>query len=303
MISDIRGSIPEVEIGWVVEEGFADIPAMHRGVDYIHGVALRRWRKSLFSASTRAEILVFKEKLRDRSYDTIIDTQGLLKSAWITRWASGTRYGQHWSTVREPLAAFFYNHRYKIPRNQHAVLRNRQLVAKALDYDLPAGLPVYGISANTDIGQSIEGPYVVCLHGTAQARKLWSDEQWISLGASLNSAGVMVVLPWGTDQERERADRLESRLANAYVPNRIAIKELASLMTKARAIVGIDTGLAHLAVALGKPTIGIYTDTNPSLTGLYAGEGTRVINLGGISKKVVAEDVWEVLVKWGVVRT
>jgi heptosyltransferase-1 len=86
-------------------------------------------------------------------------------------------------------------------------------------------------------------------------------------------------LPWGNEQEKTRAERLCAAIPAAVCAPRLTLNEATALLGKARAVVGVDTGLSHLAAALDVPTIGIYTATDPGLTGLYA--GTRAVNLGG----------------------
>jgi heptosyltransferase-1 len=75
------------------------------------------------------------------------------------------------------------------------------------------------------------------------------------------------------------------------------LNEAAALLGKARAVVGVDTGLSHLAAALDVPTIGIYTATDPGLTGLYA--GVRAVNLGGKNTSPAVDAVVAKLVELG----
>ena len=71
----------------------------------------------------------------------------------------------------------------------------------------------------------------------------------------------------------------------------MGIASLANIIQKSRAVIGVDTGLAHLAIALNKPVIGVYTDTNPVLTGLYGGAEQAFKNLGNQHQKITAQDV------------
>ena len=78
MVADILRHHPDASIDWVVEEAYTDLVRLNRGVRNIIPFALRRWRKTLFSAPTRAEIREFSRELRSRTYDLVFDTQGLL---------------------------------------------------------------------------------------------------------------------------------------------------------------------------------------------------------------------------------
>ena len=231
----------------------------------------------------------FKETLRQSAYDIVLDLQGLLKSAWISRQASGVRHGYTWSCAREPLATLAYGVRHAVARNQHAIARNRQLAAAALGFQ-PDGPPRYGlvVAAARPV---IADPYMVALHATSRADKLWPETDWRQFFTRLSGRAGRIVLPWGTPIERERSERLASGIDGAVVPARMAPGELAGLFAAARVVVGVDTGLLHLAVAAGAPALALFGPTDPALTGVQ-GERAPALNLGGNG---VVPDVAQVL--------
>ncbi len=280
VVSDIAAAIPDATVDWVVEEAFAAIPQLHPGVARVLPVAVRRWRRTLWHPVAWREACAFVSGLRAQNYDAVIDTQGLLKSAWIARAARGVRHGLDRESSREPLG-WFYDHTYAVSWHQHAVERNRSLAAHALSYVLsrPA---YYGIRA---VVQSFDWlradqPHAVLLHATSAERKLWPEAHWIDLGRKLAVQAMTCVLPWGTADEHERSARLAQHIPQAVVPARLDLNALASLLAQAQMVIGTDTGLTHLAGALGTPTIGIYCATDPAATGLHGCE--RGVNLGGI---------------------
>lgn len=281
ILADIRAHHPDIEFDWVVEESFSDIPALHPAVLSVIPVAMRRWRKHPFSGATWREIAAFRQRLRQTPYDLVLDTQGLLKSALIARSARGMRHGQDRFSAREPLAALLYDRRHPVPRGQHAVVRNRQLAALALDYPLPVSPPDYGIRASESM-PTIDLPeqYVVALHATSRDSKLWPAAHWVTLGQQLLEQGTCLLLPWGNAAEQLRAQAIAAQVPQSVVLPRLRLNALAGILAKARAAIGVDTGLAHLAVALGVPTVAIYTDTDPLLTGVYPG-ASLAANLGG----------------------
>lgn len=284
VINDIRSGMPQMQIDWVVEESFADIPRMHPGVGQVFTVAMRRWRKQLFSAATRHELSALKQQLRAQHYDLVLDTQGLLKSALIARLANAPRHGYDRKSIREPLAACLYEHTHKVPKTLHAVTRIRQLAAAALGYAAPDSLPDYGISAGTCSNLQLPQRFVIGLHGSSRDSKLWPLEHWIALAAEVHAHGLALVLPWGSQAEHKRALEIAEKSAQTIVLPRLGLQTLAAVIAGAKAAVGVDTGLMHLAVALKKTSIAIYTDTDPSLTGTCPGPDTIAINLGGIDR-------------------
>ena len=280
VVSDLVAMQPALTIDWVVEEAFAAIPRLHPCVSRVLPVAIRRWRRTPWRSDVRAEICRFVHDLRGVTYDAIIDTQGLLKSAWISRAAHGVRHGLDWASSREPLA-WFYDHTHRVPWGQHAVERNRSLAAQAMGYAI-ATPARYGIAAAAQEFAWLSGaaPYAVLLHATSAERKLWPEASWVELGRTLAARGVACVLPWGAEAERLRSERLAVQIPQAIVPVRMDLALLASLIAQARVVVGTDTGLTHLAGALEVPTVGLYCSTDPAATGLHA--CARAVNLGGI---------------------
>ena len=280
VVSDLVAMQPALTIDWVVEEGFAAIPRLHPRVSRVLPVAVRRWRRAPWRSDVRAEVCSFLNDLRGAAYDAVIDTQGLLKSAWIARAAHGVRHGLDWSSSREPLA-WFYNHTHHVPWGLHAVERNRSLAAQAMGYAITTPAR-YGISAAAHEFSwlSRRSPHAVMLHATSAERKLWLEANWVELGQTLAARGVVCVLPWGSQAERLRSERLAQQIPQAIVPVRMDLALLAPLIAQARVVIGTDTGLTHLAGALEVPTVGLYCSTDPAATGLHA--CARAVNLGGI---------------------
>ncbi|HEX6733293.1 MAG TPA: lipopolysaccharide heptosyltransferase I, partial [Azonexus sp.] len=283
----------EAMIDWCVEESFAAIPRLHPGVADIIPVAIRRWRKQLFSRRTWREIGVVRARLQTTRYDLVIDTQGLLKSGLIAAQANGPRCGYAAASAREPLAARFYQRHFTVPTTAHAVVRNRQLVAAALGYVADAA-PDYGIAVPAATFPWLPPtPYAVFLTATSRDDKLWPEAHWLELGRQLHDRGCRAVLPGGNAVERERAARLAAAIPGAVAAPPLSIAELAAVLAGARAAVGVDTGLTHLAVALKIPTVALYTATDPGLTGVFGTAFHR--NLGGKAQLPTAAAVLDEL--------
>jgi heptosyltransferase-1 len=285
VVTDLRREYPEATIDWVVEEDFTDIARLHSGVRRVIAVALRRWRKSLFAAATWREMRAFRSMLQEQRYDLVIDTQGLLKSALIARMAPGRRCGYAAASAREPMASRFYDATFEVPKNLHAVLRNRRLAALAAgygsaspapDYDSESPVPDYGIAAPAAPGPA--PATAMLLTATSRDDKLWPQERWIAVGRSLHEQGLACLLPAGSERERERAGQLAQAIPGAIALPPLSLPDLAGQIAGARIVLGVDTGLVHLAAALGRPTLALFCASDPALTGVLA--GTPAINLG-----------------------
>jgi heptosyltransferase I len=294
VVNDILQHAQNAHIDWVVEESFADIPRLHPHVNQVVTVAMRRWRKALFSKNTWQEIAAFKHLIQQNQYDAIIDTQGLLKSALITKQAHGIKHGYDKNSIREPLASWFYDKKYNISYQQHAVTRNRALAAMSLGYVPPTNAPDYGIKKHeisskkiqnngsaTGMDISLQTGNIIALHGTSRDSKLWPIENWADLGKLLAQQNLNLVLPWANEVEFKRANEIAKQLDNASVLPKLSIAQLAGVIANSEAAIGVDTGLSHLAAALNIPTIAIYTNTDPEFTGVMSSIEKNAINLGG----------------------
>jgi heptosyltransferase-1 len=279
---------PDARVSWVVEEAFAPLVRLHPAVDRVIPVAARRWRRAALAPSTWADIVRFVRVLRARDYDEIIDTQGLFfKSALIARLARGRRHGYDAGSIREPAASRFYDVRHRVARDLHAIARNRQLTGLALGY-APAGAADFGLERNK-FADRAAGPYGILLHSSAHSEKEWPERSWIALGQELAAGGRPLVVPWGTEAERARSHRVAAALADARVPEKQPLDGMARLIAGASFVVGVDTGLLHLAAALGVPLVAIFVGSEPGLTGPM-GQGP-IATVGGKDKMPSVADV------------
>ncbi|MGV6809618.1 MAG: lipopolysaccharide heptosyltransferase I [bacterium] len=295
-IEDARRIMTNLQIDWLVEENFTTVAQWHPSVQHVFPVALRRWRNALFSKATWQEAKQLKQLLQEQSYDMIIDAQGLLKSAYLSQQAKrhggGEIYGYAKNSIREPLAARFYDHLFTISYQQHAITRNRLLMAESLSYALDDLVLDYGIQANTFIKPRFDLPqtYIICFHGTSKVEKEWHETHWQQLIKRISAEGIHLLFPWGNAREEQRALRLAAHSDYAHCLPRCDLSELAYMMQGAIAVIGMDTGLMHIAAALNKTGIGLYPTTQPKLTGLLTGGKTnRMQTLAGKEAQAVTD--------------
>lgn len=274
-LTDAVNALGNIQFDWVVEESFSDIPGWHPAVRNIIPVAIRRWRKNLLKTIMSGEWKRFKQRIQLEHYDYVIDAQGLLKSALITRLAQGESYGLDKYSAREGLSSRFYQHPQNIERQQHAVERVRQLFAKTLGYQLK-GLNVdYGISEYLDKQAKVQPSskkQILFLHGTTWDTKHWPEVYWFELANEMTQKGYEIVIPWGNDREHQRACVIKEQCQQTdqvTILDKMGLNELVQHINNVDAVVAVDTGLAHLSAALDKPTVALYGPTSPGLTGTY----------------------------------
>ena len=305
MVADIRRFYPDATIDWVVEEAYTELVALNGAVRKVIPLALRRWRKSILRTATRAEMAAFYRQLQEEAYDYVFDTQGLLKTAIVMRLArlnvGGRRVGLGNATLGsgyEPISRVFHDLSVPVGLRTHAVERARIVAAKAVGYAIDHKPPEFNLAPPSTRATSSawlpDTPYAVFFHGTARAAKQWPRQNWIELGKHLQARGLPVMLPWGSEQERQAAQAMQAQIPNAIVLPRLPMMEAILLAQRATLVVGVDTGLTHVAAAYCRPTVEIYGDSPRWKT-----EGNwspNIVNLGdqglppGVADVIAAVD-------------
>jgi heptosyltransferase-1 len=273
VVHDIRAAYPDALIDWVVEPGFAPLV---RRVAGIHGsveCALRRWRKGWWKAQVHDEWALFRDAIRSQPYDAIIDFQGLTKSALIARMARGPRYGianRTEGASHEWPARWLVDHAVAIEPHIHALDRARVLASQVFGYPLE-GPPVFGLQSN--LLESTERT-LMFVHGTSRDDKLWPEAHWVEIGRRATGAGWQVALPQAGREELERAERIARAIGPAAeVWPAMSLDALADRMGAAHGVIGVDSGLSHIAVALDLPHVQIYNHPTAWRTGPLPAHG------------------------------
>ncbi len=261
-VTDALAALPDLTIDWLVEEGFADIARLHPGVRRVVPVAVRRWRKALLAAQTRAEIGAVKNLLRHETYDVVLDAQGLVKSAWLARFARRPIEGFDGNSAREWPASLVYARAHTVAREAHAVERTRRLFGAVLGYEPDLTRFASGLErAGEGSGE------VFLLHGTTWATKRWPTVHWIELARLLVARGLTPVVTQADEAEEVVATAIASAVPGVVHLPKTKLGVLAERIAAARAVVGVDTGLTHLSAAFGVPTVALFSSTVPGLTG------------------------------------
>jgi heptosyltransferase-1 len=284
-VQDIRHAWPDAHIDWVVERGFMPLVQRCEGVRHVIPIEERKWRKRPFARETRVEWRAFRNDLATHAYDAIIDLQGLTKSAVIARLAVRAEGGRRFALGNrtdgaswEPPTRWLADRAFRIEPHTHAVQRGRILCAAALGYELPVFVR-YGLAARMDTAQAATKT-IAFVHGTSRDDKCWPESHWVALARRLVAQGHRIAFPHGNEAERERSERMATVIGPAAtVWPRLALDELTDRIAACAGVIGVDSGLSHVAVALGLPHVQIYNfDTawrtgpigNPRQASVYA---------------------------------
>lgn len=272
-VTEARARVAGLEISWVVEESLGDIASLHPGVARVIPVAVRRWRRA--PVASLGEIRSFRARLSAKRFDLVLDSQGLLKSALIACSANGTRHGFDAASARESLGSFLYRVKHRVPQGMHAVHRQKKLFGAALGYR-PSDDIRYGLSSPDMAMDASSG--ILLLHGTTWPSKKWPLSSWRALARMVVGAGYPVTLVGGTAQEVDHAREICRGFSPAEVLARPPLRVLVGLLERAVGVVSVDTGLGHLAAALGRPLVGLYGATDPALTGMIGSRSRMLVS-------------------------
>jgi heptosyltransferase-1 len=285
----LRRAFPEVSLGWVIEERWAELlctlPETRSGprsarrplVDRIHIVNTKAWRKSLFSTQTWEQIAAGLSELRAQRYEVAIDFQGAARSAIVSR-LSGANVVYGFAQPRENVASMFYT-RQVIGLGGHVVEQNLSL-AEAVARQ-PLAMPKVEFPHDEAAEKQREnrlqgvGDFALLNPGAGWGAKQWPAERYGEVARRLAEDGVKSLINFGPGEE-PLMRAVESASKGAATGVASSLTELIAITRRARLFVGGDTGPMHLAAALGVPVVAIFGPTNPVRNGPF---GTRSIVL------------------------
>jgi len=252
---------PDVsEVHWLVDERYAFVSEIFPAQVHIHRIALKGDQplRSAWQAISR---------LRALAFDVVIDLQGLIKSSVLARACGSPVYGIDRCHLREKLSALFTHPVPFHAQEKHVVQQYRHVAAVAcgntstepLSYKPPHIKPgATRCSEHPTLLKElglIQKGYVVLHTAGGWATKQLPAETWLAIAGSLPEQAPTAVFSWGNDAERVQAQALAAACNGFALPARLNMSALCILLTGARAVVGADTGLLHLAAALDTPTI------------------------------------------------
>jgi len=239
---DVLGRrFPEAHIDWIVEDAAYPIVEGHPRLRRIlvshrkHWLTARPWRRG--SAGLAAEAVRFVRELRARTYDLVVDLQGLLKSGILAGICRGRRkVGM--SGSREGARAFLTERPVPVDYEQHAI---EDGVGAAVEPLIEA--------------ESRERPLVAVNPMARWDTKLWDPNGFVEVARRLQEEMQCRVVFTGSGLDRRMLEDLNSRLKRPALnlAGRTTLKELAYLYSRCAVLLTTDTGPMHIAAAMGCP--------------------------------------------------
>lgn len=304
-IEDLKKYRPDIELHWLCEKAFIDIPRLHPFVQKVYEFSWRKYRKNLFKINTWKRMLNQIKLLQKEQYDQIIDSQGLLKSALIAKLIKAPVHGFSKSNAREKWASILYNYTHTIPEADNVIWKNRQLFAVVFAYQEQIRREKNSLKLTISPGAKLDFPvehaFHVAVYGTSGSYKLWSIENWRVLLKQRNHLdGKMVYLTWGNEQEKAAVKLLAQGLDFIKVCPKMTLSQVALLLSKSDSVVAVDTGLLHLANALNVPTLGIYPNSSASNTRLENKPWAKIVHgVKSTSNIALVSQKWQETIEAG----
>ena len=289
-LTDATEALGDIQFDWVCEPAFAEIPHWHPSVGDVLAIPLRRWKGKLHRLLFSNDFAAYKQALGAERYDAVIDAQGLIKSAFlITRFTDGPKHGFDRRSAKEGLAASVYNVRHYVARSKHAISRTRELFAHSLGYTLPETDP----DASIDLSRPQEPTdRLVLVTQTSRQAKCWTIDGWKAVIEDALPQFSDIVLPVGSDVEFAAVSEMTQGLP-VRILNQASLSDVAFEISNARAVVSVDTGLAHVADALDIPMLALYGPTKPGLVGPVSETSQILKSSTGQMSDLNASDVME----------
>lgn len=266
-LTALQKTDPQLEISWVVESSFKEVPTWHPAVKHVIAVPIREFKQAGLSWASLRKLHCFCKLLRQEKYDYIIDAQGLFKSAWIAKIARGKTIGFAKNSGRESVW-WLYDQRIFAAWDWHAIERVQALfnALQANKIDSPSAMSVHETDYGLKQWQPTKNKILLFVHGTTWVSKHYPDHLWLELVKLSTAAGYTVWLAHSNQRELERATFLKSNEHVVILPA-MTLTALKDQLHHISGMIAVDTGLAHIAASLGIPTVTLYGPTDPALIG------------------------------------
>ena len=254
----IKKALPEAKIDWVVEDAFKDILQNNPHIDNILPINLKALKKKKSAIFEQYKIL---KEYSKNNYDLVIDAQGLLKSAIVSKIiAKKSIAGFDKNSIRESIASYFYDTKISIPYEANAIDRNMAVICKPLNikYSKEDILNKKPFLYSTDSNDKKTSNCIVFVVGASRENKMYPKEKFIELANKLKKE---IIIVWGNRDEEEIATFISAKSQYAHVAEKGNLDKLKNIIKNSTLVIGGDTGPTHIAWALNIPSITIFGNT------------------------------------------
>ena len=272
----IKKKFPHFTIDWIVEESFKGVLENNPHIDNILPVNLKSIKQNKLEIINQIKLVNSYGK---NNYDIVIDAQGLIKSAIVSKIIGNRTVGSFIAgfcenSIREKAASLFYDKKVSIAYEKNVIDRNIRLFSKILDMDISKKQIEQKepfLYFNTQ--KQIEGEYIVFVVGASKENKIYPKEKFLELANELNEKIIVV---WGNSQEKQLAEYLAQNTSFIEMAPKTDMDGLKSIIANAKLVIGGDTGPTHMAWGLNVPSVTIFGNT-PEYRNTYITKINQVV--------------------------
>ena len=276
----------KIKIDWIVEENYADLLANHPDVNKTHLINLKKAKKE------KSLIMLYKEIKKIRNFgkfDVVIDMQGLIKSAFVSRIISSKKtIGFDSKSSRESISSLFYSHKFKVDYEENIILRNLSLVAYSLNF-------IYRVNEIENkesylhpkkkyffrnLSRSMKN--IILIPGASHPSKCYPLDKFLYIIRKIDANFIII---WGDKNEKNLAKEIQKLSPDVNVAKKMSLDELISLIKQSDIVIGGDTGPTHMAWALNIPSITLFGPT-PGNRNTYATKINKILESDSIVNPV-----------------
>ena len=250
----IKQNYPTLKIDWVCEEFFAPLLQNHPDLDDVITINLKQLKKEKSFSLLYKNI---KHLKNTPTYDKVIDSQGLIKSAITARILGKKTHGFAKDSIREPLATLFYTTTSHIPYSENVILRNAKVVSDALGFEITKEM-IEQKKAVFPFNKKEDSSYIAFVIGASWESKKYPKELLVEVINQLKTYKCIII--WGNENEKEDALFIQEH-THATIAPKMDLKALVDCISNASLVIGNDTGPTHLAWAQNIPSITLFGPT------------------------------------------
>ncbi|WP_324171275.1 lipopolysaccharide heptosyltransferase I [Sulfurimonas sp.] len=254
----IHKKFPDSYIEWVTEEAFAPLLKEHHLISKTHTINLKKIKKDKNFSLLKKNISYLRSL---GEFDIVIDMQGLLKSAIVSRFISKNTHGFDKESSREGLSSLFYKTTSKIAYEENIIKRNCFLTSDALGFKLDDEMilnkeAIFKVAKSNFI--DVQKTNIVFIIGASWESKKYPKEKIIELCNELKESAIIV---WGNENEKKDAEFICNHSSYATLAPKLSLIELLSLISSVNLVIGNDTGPTHMAWAQNIASITLFGPT------------------------------------------
>lgn len=272
----IKDKFPNLIIDWFVEKSFSQILKDNPNIDNIIEVDLKSIKKDKLQIFNQIKII---KKYSSNNYDLVIDTQGLLKSAIVSRLLGKNVVGFDKNSIREKIATFFYKYKVSVSYEENVILRNIKVLCSPFkieptlkEIENKKRFVFFKNNTNLDKYISLNKKNIIFVIGASWKSKMYPKEKFIKLANMINE-NILII--WGNELEKEIAFDISSK-SKAIMIDKINLNDLKALISRVDLVIGNDTGPTHLAWASNVKSITLFGNT-PGYRNTFVSNENRIV--------------------------